>query len=90
MRVCLGRVHVLLYTYSTCSFCARAKTLLERNGVDYDERVLDGDRKTLQRLAALFGGATMPYVMIDGEPVGGLGQLEQMEREGRLLPESPG
>lgn len=77
-------MHVLLYTYSTCSFCARARALLERNGVPYDERVLDGDRSTLQRLAKLFGAATMPYVMIDGEVLGGLAELEDLERAGRF------
>ena len=77
-------VHVLLYTYSTCSFCARAKALLDRRGMPYTERVLDGDRDTLARLAKLFGASAMPYVMVDGEPVGGLAELERMDRDGEL------
>ena len=77
-------MHVLLYTYSTCSFCGRAKKLLVEHGVRFDERVLDGDRATLARLAKLFGKATMPYIMIDGEPIGGLSELERMAEDGEL------
>ena len=77
-------MHVLLYTYSTCSFCARARDLLDERGIEYEEQVLDGDRPMLARLRALFGRATMPYVMIDGEPIGGLEELESLAREGDL------
>ena len=77
-------MHVLLYTYSTCSFCARAKELLERNGIGFDERALDGDRAAGERLAKLFGQTAMPYVMIDGEPIGGLAELERLVAAGGL------
>ena len=77
-------MHVVLYTYSTCSFCARAKALLDEHGVRFDERSLDGDRKTIARLEGLFGQRTMPYVMIDGEPIGGLKELERLAAEGEL------
>ena len=79
-------MHVLLYTYATCSFCARAKELLEQHGVAFEERRLDGDRELTDRLARLFGQATMPYVLIDGDPAGGLAELERLAREGRLTP----
>lgn len=77
-------MHVLLYTWSTCSFCARAKELLAARGVAYDEQSLDGDRARRDRLAGLFGKPTMPYVMVDGEPVGGLPELERMLAAGEL------
>jgi len=77
-------VHVLLYTWSTCSHCTRAKELLDASGIAYDEQSLDGDRARRDRLAALFGKATMPYVMVDGEAVGGLPELERMLAAGEL------
>jgi glutaredoxin len=74
-------MHVLLYTWSTCSFCARAKALLGQHGIAYVERALDGDRAQARRLARLFGSPTMPYVLIDGEPLGGLAELERWVAE---------
>ncbi len=77
-------MHTLLYTWTHCSFCTRAKALLERCGVEYDERVLDDDRATLRKLQARFGKRTMPFVFIDGEAVGGLAELEALEAAGDL------
>ena len=72
----------VLYSWSKCSFCARARTLLEREGVDYREVSLDDDKDELRRLQALFGARTMPLVLLDGERVAGLEALEAALREG--------
>lgn len=71
-------MHVVLYTWASCSFCARAKALLDERGVPFDERPLDGDRATRARLEDLFGRRTMPYVLVDGDPLGGLPELERL------------
>lgn len=83
-------MEVLLYTWSSCSFCARARELLDRHGVAWTEQVLDGDRKKADRLARVFGRATMPYVMLDGEPIGGLKELEELAARGGLDATSEG
>lgn len=70
-------MQVLLYTWSSCSFCARAKALLDERGIAYSERVLDGDRALAKQLAARFGKLAMPYVLIDGERLAGLEELEE-------------
>ena len=67
---------VFLYTWSSISFCARAKALLDESGIAWREQQLDGNRALRDRLAKAFGKATMPYVMLDGEPLGGLPELE--------------
>lgn len=69
-------MQVVLYTWSSCSFCARARELLTRRAVPFDERVLDGDRPTAERLARRLGRAAMPYALVDGELLGGLEELE--------------
>lgn len=75
----------LLYTWSTCSFCRRAKELLEVHGLEWEERVLDGDREAVRRQSELFGGPRMPFVWLDDEPLGGLAELERW-----LAQRSPG
>jgi len=77
-------MHLLLYTWSSCSFCARASALLDEHGVTYETRPVDGDRALVERLARLFGKRTMPFVLLDGEPYGGLEELERGLAAGEL------
>ena len=77
-------MEVLLYTWSSCSFCKRAKEILDRHGVSWTEKVMDGDRAMAERLAKTFGRATMPSILLDGELVGGLEDLEAMAERGEL------
>lgn len=79
-----GVARAVLYTWSSCGFCARAKALLDAHGVSWEERVLDGDRGRAEQLARAFGLATMPYVLLDGELVGGLAELEALAERGGL------
>lgn len=75
-------MHVLLYTYATCSFCQRAKDLLNERGIEYREESLEGNRAKAARITKAFGRVAMPYVMIDGEPIGGLAELEALLERG--------
>ncbi|NOT29936.1 MAG: glutaredoxin [Planctomycetes bacterium] len=70
-------MRAIVYTWSSCSFCTRAKELLERAGIPYREVVLDGKKDELRRLQEVFGARTMPLVLLDGERVAGLEALEQ-------------
>jgi glutaredoxin len=71
-------VRAIVYTWSSCSFCQRAKELLERHGIDYREVVLDGKKEELRRMQEAFGARTMPLVLLDGERVAGLEALERV------------
>ena len=80
----LPSVHVLLYTWSSCSFCARARTLLLSHGIRFQEQEIDGDRARVEQLTKLFGRRTMPFVLVDGEPLGGIDELEKALAAGTL------
>ena len=69
-------MRAIVYTWSSCSFCRRAKELLQDHGIEYREVVLDGKRDELRRLQEAFGARTMPLVLLDGEHVAGLEALE--------------
>lgn len=69
---------VLLYTWSACSFCARARALLAEADIAFREEVLDERRALLRRLQQSSGYRTVPLVMIDGELIGGLPELEAL------------
>jgi len=59
-----------------CPHCARAKALLEDNGVVYEE-VLLGKGITSSTLRAVSGRGTTPQVFIGGRHIGGADELEK-------------
>jgi len=66
---------VSLFTKMGCPFCAKAKALLSKNGLDYEEIVL-GREITTRTLRAMTGATTVPQVFIDGKLIGGSEALE--------------
>ncbi len=76
---------VEIYTKAFCGYCARAKSLLDSKGVDYQEFDLTmGGPKRAEMLARANGRTTVPQIFIDGEHIGGSDDLAALEREGRL------
>lgn len=76
---------VEIYTKAFCSFCWRAKNLLEAKGVAFVEISVDmggKDRELMIERAS--GRRTVPQIFIRGEHVGGCNELFQLEDEGRL------
>jgi len=74
-------VRAIVYTWSSCSFCRRAKELLAQHGITHREVVLDGKKDELRRLQEVFGARTMPLVLLDGERIAGLEALERAVAE---------
>ncbi|MGK7916281.1 MAG: glutathione peroxidase [Prochloraceae cyanobacterium] len=70
---------VSLFTKVGCPFCARAKALLSKQGINYEEIVLGKD-VTTRSLQAVTGATTVPQVFIDGELIGTSEALEEYLR----------
>jgi glutaredoxin 3 len=77
-----------MYTTRWCGYCVRAKALLDRKGLFYEEIELDDDPDFRRHLLELTGGWTVPQILIDGRPIGGYTELAGLDRAG-LLDESP-
>ena len=76
---------VEIYTTTICPFCDRAKALLAKKGVTYDEIDVGGDPDLRQTMVQRAGGRrTVPQIFINDVPVGGSDDLYALEREGRL------
>ncbi|QTL37888.1 glutathione peroxidase [Pseudoalteromonas viridis] len=65
---------VSIITKPGCPFCAKAKALLDEQGLVYEELVL-GQQATLTSLKALSGRETVPQVFIGGKHIGGSDDL---------------
>ena len=77
--------NVEIYTWQTCPFCVRAKALLDRKGVNYQEYAIDGDQAARMAMAERAGGRTsVPQIFIDDRGLGGCDELHALERAGQL------
>lgn len=74
-----------MYTRKYCSFCVRAKRLLDELGIAYQEIPVDGDPESLAEMKAASGRHTVPQIWIGSTHVGGCDELMQLQASGRLL-----
>lgn len=79
------KIHATLYRMvlpdHVCPFGVKAKSLLEEQGYQIDDRVL-GSREEVDAIKAEHGVATTPLVFIAGERVGGCDDLERFLARG--------
>ena len=77
----------VIYTTRWCPFCIRAKALLDRKGVVYQEIAVDGDAACRLEMTKAAGGQTsVPQIWIGGQHIGGCDALYDLERSGGLDP----
>jgi glutaredoxin 3 len=77
---------VTVYTKRNCPFCVRAKRLLEKKGVAYEEVDVEGNDDLRIWLAEASGQKTVPQIFAGERPLGGFSDVDALEREGRLDP----
>jgi glutaredoxin 3 len=75
---------IVLYTLPGCVHCARARRLLNRRDLPFQE--VDGTAVPdfRRRLAQLAGEATVPQIVIDEIPIGGADRLARLDHLGVL------
>jgi len=78
---------VEIYTKLLCPFCSRAKALLGRKGVGYEEYDISmGGSRRNEMVERSGGRVTVPQIFIDGRHVGGSDELAALDRTGALDP----
>jgi glutaredoxin 3 len=79
----LSRIEI--YTTPFCPYCHRAKALLQKKNVDYEEHdvaSVPGARREMEERAG--GRRTVPQIFVDGRHLGDSDELVGLERAGRL------
>jgi glutaredoxin 3 len=77
---------VEIYTFRFSSDCIRAKGLLDRLGVTYNEFIIDDDDINKEVMMKRSGGRTsVPQIFIDGIAIGGYQQLQKLSDSGELV-----
>jgi glutaredoxin 3 len=75
---------ITVYSTDPCSFCSRAKDLLDRRGLHYEEINLAKDSGGRAELAKRTGMLSFPQIVVDGQVVGGFRELVEADLSGRL------
>ena len=76
---------VRLYTTPICPYCVRAKSLLTKKGVAFEEIDIFMDEAARAKMLADTGGArTVPQIFIGDTHVGGCDELHALEKAGKL------
>jgi len=75
---------IRMYSTTWCGYCIRAKVLLERRGLEYEEIVMDDDPAFREKLLEMTGRWTVPQIFIDDLPIGGYTELWCLDRDGKL------
>ena len=76
---------VIIYTSSLCGFCYKAKSLLNRYNIDFNEVNIDIDYKKREEMVLKANGKTsVPQIFIGPLHIGGCDDLYELEKNNRL------
>jgi glutaredoxin 3 len=75
---------VKIYTTQTCPYCSRAKRLLQKKNVPYEEIDVSWDDEKRLQLMQRTGLRTVPQIFIGDEHVGGSDELYALDQRGEL------
>lgn len=77
---------VTVYTKQNCPFCVRAKRLLEKKGVAFEEVSVEGKDELRTWLVQTTGQMTVPQIFAGERALGGFTDVDALDRDGRLDP----
>ncbi len=76
---------VEIYTWTTCPFCVRAKSLLKNKKVDFIEYKIDGNEIARNEMSKRANGKrSLPQIFINDVHIGGCDDIHTLERQGKL------
>lgn len=75
---------IKIYSTSWCGPCSSAKRMLEELGQTFEEVNIEEEGISREELQKLTGGATVPQIIINGEPIGGFDSLMKLNQDGTL------
>jgi glutaredoxin 3 len=80
----MGAQDVTMYATGWCPYCARARALLERKGVRWQEIDVEAEPGRRAEMIEKSGRRSVPQIFIGERHVGGSDDLHELERNGQL------
>jgi glutaredoxin 3 len=76
---------VTVYSTASCPICVRAKTMLDKWQINFNEIRIDNNPAAMKQFAEVTRGArTVPQIIIDGKVIGGFSELTELHMDGDL------
>lgn len=75
---------VTIYTTRSCPHCARAKDLLKKKGISFQEIDVTDDSAKRKEAESRYGWMTVPMIVIGDHCIGGAEELYRLEASGEL------
>ncbi|MBX9586473.1 MAG: glutaredoxin 3 [Gammaproteobacteria bacterium] len=76
--------NVVVYSSANCPYCVRAKELLAKKGIEFQEIRVDLDPKEREIMMERSGRRTVPQIFIDDQHIGGCDDLYALDKSGEL------
>ncbi len=76
--------HVVMYATDWCPYCNRARQLLARKGVAFEEIDIEMSPEARARMQSRSGRTSVPQIFIGDTHVGGCDDLHALEARGAL------
>ena len=73
-----------VYTTDYCPYCVRAKDLLKRKDLDFEEIIMTTQEERIKLMERAEGRRTVPQIFIKGEGIGGYDDLAALDVSGKL------
>ena len=76
---------VEIYTWQSCPFCNRAKSLLNKKNINFIEYKIDGDDEAREKMTSRANGRrSLPQIFINDIGIGGCDDLHELESLNKL------
>lgn len=75
---------VRIYTKNYCPYCVKAKALLTKKNVVFEEINIEGQEDLAQKLFSQTGFRTVPQIFIGDDCIGGCDNLYDLESAQKL------
>ena len=76
--------NITIYGSETCAYCAAARMLLKKRGLDYDDVLVTGDEDKRREMIARSGSDTVPQIFVGENAIGGFDEFQALEKSGEL------
>jgi glutaredoxin 3 len=77
---------IVIYSTAMCPYCVRAKMLLQRKGMQWEEKRIDLDHGLMREMLQRSNRRTVPQIFIDEHHVGGYDDMAELDAMGQLDP----
>lgn len=75
---------VVIYTTTVCPYCSRAKALLDRKSIQYEEINVQEDALRQEMMQRSGGRRSVPQIFIGDVHIGGCDDLHELEHQNKL------